>query len=233
MQLQEEFNSRWVSIIDGLLTNSLKLVRVREEETTKFSDHSPVCTKFKCVLQSPFLSATTIGTTNKSKLTGLNCPRMRSWTARQYVWSQSSPQTQRSQKSRTTGAGQSYVSVLHEEVVGVLDSDEEEDMLTHLHKEKHSVSRGKTDTDHMKLTQTINEHVTYTYKHHGNSRLLHLVTLLSERLYLQFQPSCLKYFFCACYNFWEGLTLLTSVRNWTTGVRLVQMMTIVVLATAD
>ena len=62
-----------------------------EEETTKFSDHSPVCTKFKCVLQSPFLSATTIGTTNKSKLTGLNCPRMRSWTARQYVWSQSSP----------------------------------------------------------------------------------------------------------------------------------------------
>ena len=30
-----------------------------------FSDHSPVCTKFKCVLQSLSFSATTIGTTNK------------------------------------------------------------------------------------------------------------------------------------------------------------------------
>ena len=30
-----------------------------------FSDHSPICTKFKCVLQSPSLSATTIGTTNE------------------------------------------------------------------------------------------------------------------------------------------------------------------------
>ena len=29
------------------------------------NDHSPVCTKFKCVLQSLSLSATTIGTTNK------------------------------------------------------------------------------------------------------------------------------------------------------------------------
>lgn len=31
MQLQEEFNSRWVSISEGLLTNSLKSGRVREE----------------------------------------------------------------------------------------------------------------------------------------------------------------------------------------------------------
>ena len=28
---------------------------------------------------------------NRSKLIGLNCPRMRSWTATQHVWSQSSP----------------------------------------------------------------------------------------------------------------------------------------------
>ena len=38
---------------------------VSEEEPINFSDHSPVCTKFKCALQSPSLSATTSGTTIK------------------------------------------------------------------------------------------------------------------------------------------------------------------------
>ena len=59
-----------VSTINHILSPQHKLSRftncsVSEEEPMNFSDHSPVCTKFKCVLQSPSLSATTIGTMNK------------------------------------------------------------------------------------------------------------------------------------------------------------------------
>ena len=59
-----------VSTIDHILSPQHLLSRfsnssVSEEEPTNFSDHPPVHTQFKCVLQSPSLSATTTGTTNK------------------------------------------------------------------------------------------------------------------------------------------------------------------------
>ena len=59
-----------ISTIDHILSPQHLLSRfsnssVSEEEPMNFSDHSPVHIQFKCVLQSPSLSATTIGTMNK------------------------------------------------------------------------------------------------------------------------------------------------------------------------
>ena len=52
-----------ISTIDHILSPQHLLSRfsnffVSEEEPINFSDHSPACTKFKCALQSPSLSAT-------------------------------------------------------------------------------------------------------------------------------------------------------------------------------
>ena len=59
-----------LSTIDHILSPQHLLPRfsnssVFEEEPTNLSEHSPVCTNFECVLQSPSLSATSVSSTDK------------------------------------------------------------------------------------------------------------------------------------------------------------------------